>query len=41
MVKTKAKGEPISDERTSPKMPQVGNMPSGKNAAKKVEIGQG
>ena len=33
--------EPIADERESAKMPQVGTMPTGKKAAKKVEIGQG
>lgn len=36
-----ATGEPIADEKMPAKMPDVGNMPTGKKAAKKVEIGQG
>ena len=31
----------IQEEKESAKMPQVGNFPTGKKAAKKVTIGQG
>ena len=39
--KESATTEAIVEEKVPAKMPQVGNMPTGKKAAKKVEIGQG
>ena len=36
-----ASGEPQADERMSPVQPEVGKVPSGMQAAKKVEPGQG
>lgn len=36
-----ATAEPIADEKEAAKMPDVGVFPTGKKAAKKVEIGQG
>jgi len=41
LSKVSASSEAIADEKESAKMPQVGKMPTGKKAVKKVEIGQG
>lgn len=41
LKKEGATSEPTQEERENAKMPQVGTMPTGKKAAKKVEIGQG
>jgi len=41
LSKVKASSEAIAEEKEAAKMPGVGNMPTGKKAVKKVEIGQG
>lgn len=41
LKKESATAEPIADEKVPAKMPDVGNFPTGKKAAKKATIGMG